>query len=372
MDIEKELQKLNKKYQPSESQEERVLTDVFARLENNKVSRPTLFYIFRLTLMKNLLKNKPIVLGVLAAAVVTMFVLPTGILFLTNTDENLSTYEDLQDKPDFWEETTTSNGPLPDIVDRKVVNDNTDSGDAGSKESEDMVIMPHYPGYSSEDTETPEGDRIKNQYATLKFETDDMKADFEAVKSIATEFGGYISQSSLNQKSSSSKKSGYVSIRIPSDKFQLAVDKIYNLDAQITSEELITLDQQNQLNENRETKKSLEEQIAEIEIEIANETDKTTKQRLELRLQGLKDSLKYTEDSISNLIETTSFSTINVYLSEKVNDTGLELGEIKETFLSVLEFWIKAAIICSVPSLIVLGLGSLAWKILMRRNRKKQ
>jgi hypothetical protein len=373
MNIENTLKNMNKKLSPTNSQEERVFAEINSRLEGKatrKFGKLNIFTIFRIFNMKTILKHKSLSFLIVAGICTLMFVLPTGVLLLRNEKLSKSSRNEIIDVVEPETGVDEIDQRLTDLQAKEEAlvgtYSNEVSGD-GQASSQDSY---YYPSAQSEDTETPEEDRIKEQTARFGFESKDIQNDFENVKSMAGEFDGYISSSSMTQATKNVRGSARVTMRIPSDKFQFAVDKLYDMDLEIISEQVSTLDKQNQLTENKETKSSLEQEIKEVKAEIAKETDADKKQQLEWKLENLEYQLEYTDESIGNLIESTSFSTISVNLSEATNNSNfVDWDDVSDTFSAVVMFWIQVTIICSVPLIILAVLLTLIYRAI-KKSRK--
>lgn len=162
----------------------------------------------------------------------------------------------------------------------------------------------------------------------ISIEVSDLQKTQEAVQGWVKEFGGYISASNNGEKSSS------YTVRIPSEKFDSAMDaagalgtlKNKNISTQDVSEQFYDL--QSRL----ETKKVLREKLNGY-LRQANSMQDILK--VESELNSVQSDIESMEGRLKRLASQIDFSTISVYVSlpyKSVQGGGFEFPDLGDGF----------------------------------------
>lgn len=344
------FEKYKKSLIPTKEQEEKIYAKVFGELPKTN-GRFNTFYF--------LIMNKKLSYGLITIALAVFVIAPFANFKLTdnqgyNPPETIATFGGNANQP-----TTLSSGSGEEST-----QGNFDSYDSSSTRQMTLIDpAPAYKGSTPEDLKTSEAQRAKEQTGSFTLECLDIKKTFEDAKSIASQFGGYVVSSNL---STSENSYGFIKIRIPADKFEAATNRISQLGATIVSEQIDTVDKQNELTEILKTKDSLDSQIKDLENKIANESDANKKADLQNQLNNLKSTQDYNNSQLNELNKDTLFSTIDISLkSKKFQLFSADLQSVPETFKYILGFWANLAVILIVP-VVILVVG---WKV-VRRGRK--
>ena len=157
----------------------------------------------------------------------------------------------------------------------------------------------------------PEQKVIKTSYMSL--EVKNFREAADAVGSIARTYGGYVSDSSVRDVAE--RKIGYVTVRVPSEKFEDIIKEIETLGD--LKEENISLEDVTEhyidVKARLENLERQEERYLEI-LDMAVTVEDVLKVETQLeRIRGTIESLQGTLDYLDNRID---YSTIQVQLSE--------------------------------------------------------
>lgn len=195
----------------------------------------------------------------------------------------------------------------------------------------------------------------------ISIEVSDLQKTNAAVQDWVKEFGGYISSSNNGEKSSS------YTVRIPSEKFDSAMDaagalgtlKNKNISTQDVSEQFYDL--QSRL----ETKKVLREKLNGY-LRQANSMQDILK--VESELNSVQSDIESMEGRLKRLTSQIDFSTISVYVSlpyKSVQGGGFEFPDLGDGFRhfasNVISYFggfvavIFYVVICGIPLLAVLA-----------------
>lgn len=351
-DIEQQLKNYGSTLEPSAAAEDRVFETVLARLSDTERSN------YQKRTMTGFLSkfSKPALLGGMLTVAVLVFMAPAVFLpssspsrlspALPSSTTNLSFGETEK----AYEETVDYEA-APDLFD----------GGVGYRDANLQVPLAEY----DEDADTPESQRAKRLYAALTLATGDVRSAYTYLTGITSEFGGYITNSSLN---GTSKLYGSIHLRIPSDRFYDALEQIRSQGYEITSESLNVSDRQNQLSALEETEKQLQEEIADLQEQIKTATE-ADKPALQTRLIQLESRLDVNQDEISDIAADTDLATIELTLVESVQFDLL--GSLQESLETALLFWGSVAgwlliPLCAVSPLLVLFV---VWVAKRKRRR---
>jgi predicted site-specific integrase-resolvase len=137
------------------------------------------------------------------------------------------------------------------------------------------------------------------------------------VMNVATSFNGYVSYSWIEEKRA------VVSIRVPADKLNLAMDAVRNL-GKVKSENLNAYDVTDQLVDieaRLNNSKATERRLLEI-LSMAKDVNDVL--MVEDRLKWVREEVEMLEAQLKNLKSSIDYSTLTVTIEEK---KGLELPE---------------------------------------------
>ncbi len=195
----------------------------------------------------------------------------------------------------------------------------------------------------------------------ISIEVSDLQKTHVAVEEWVKEFGGYISSSNNGEKSSS------YTVRIPSEKFDSAMDaagslgtlKNKNISTQDVSEQFYDL--QSRL----ETKKVLRDKLNGY-LRQANSMQDILK--VESELNSVQSDIESMEGRLKRLVSQVDFSTISIYVSlpyKAVQGGGFELPSLGDGFRhfvsNIVSYFggfvavIFYVIICGIPLVAVLS-----------------
>ncbi len=362
--IQKYLRQLNKSLNPSKEQENRVYDKIFG-VERGYVTSPSIKFLNFDSMFRNK-KFATIGLSVLAI----MFVLPFSLFSLGVGRDQKSA--DVNNAPLARENSETDSPDDEQLAEAsKNQLDTLDDYASGAN----YEVMPDELAISSpssfrdkqenEDTETLQQNRAVVQDGYIAFDTGDIKNDFNKIKDLASKYDGYIVTS---QFSGGDDSTGQVTLRVPASKFQNVIDEIRGFDVTITSENISAQDKQNEITEYTQVTSDLEKQIIELKEKVKNSTDENEKNQLNAQIKTLETSLNSSKEELNELTKETSFSTIDVSLTE-VQNFGLLGGvidNVDDTLNFMVSFWLNAVIVGFVPVLIIV----IVYK-LIKRNKKK-
>jgi hypothetical protein len=233
-------------------------------------------------------------------------------------------------------------------------------------EYEEMVEAP-----SARGAPAPEQKVIKTSYMSL--EVSDFRAAADTVDSIARTHGGYTSDSSVRDYAG--RKVGYVTVRVPTEKFEDAVKEIETVGD--LKEENISLEDVTEhyidLKARLDNLKRQEERYLDI-LDMATTVEDVLK--IETQLERIRGDIESLQGSLNYLDNRIDLSTIQVQLSEPekvVHESGLRraFNEAVDGFLAA----IRGIIIFLgyfVPIAVFLTLLSLAGLYVYRKVSKER
>ncbi|MDQ7815102.1 MAG: DUF4349 domain-containing protein [Patescibacteria group bacterium] len=159
---------------------------------------------------------------------------------------------------------------------------------------------------------------IRNGYLNLR--VDDAEKRLTEAKGLATQFGGFVASSNLQDNAG--VKTAYLTIRVPSDKFDSLVDASKKLASLVTSESSNADDVTDQfvdLNARLKAAQAEEAQYLEIlkQAKSVEDTLKVTSalSQVRARIEQMQGQLRY-------LTDKTDYATLNLTLTE---DTRIEV-----------------------------------------------
>jgi len=208
--------------------------------------------------------------------------------------------------------------------------------------------------------------------AFISLETSDIEGRLAKIRGLAESYGGYVASSSRSTYGTQVRAE--ISIRVPKDKFQTAVQEIGTygkvVDERTTSEDVTQqyIDLKARLN----NLKKEEQRLHEI-LGMAKTVDEILRVESELaRVRGETDSL---QGQINYLEGNVEMSLISVTLTEPLppfTPPGMDWGETFETAIMGL-FTVVRGLIILIVSLIPLALiGVPAYYVYRRRRRKEK
>jgi len=179
-------------------------------------------------------------------------------------------------------------------------------------ESSSRVTMDNVepsPDYAPSDS----SNRLVSQNASLSLHVKDVPQTIKDIQSQAESLGGFLVNSSLSKPESAA--TGYISVRVPSEKLQEAISAFKSLGIKTVSESITGTDLTDQY-EDLETRLSLLENIkAKYQSILSSATavsDILEVQRELINTQSQIDSIKGQQDYLQ---KTAALSMISVYLS---------------------------------------------------------
>ena len=199
---------------------------------------------------------------------------------------------------------------------------------------------------------------IKTSYMSL--EVSDFREAADAVDSIARMYGGYTSDSSVRDYTG--RKVGYVTVRVPTEKFEDAIKEIETVGD--LKEENISLEDVTEhyidLKARLDNLKRQEERYLDI-LDMATTVEDVL--RVETQLERIRGEIESLQGSLNYLDNRIGLSTIQVQLSEPekvVHESGIRraLNEAVDGFLAAIRgiiiflgYFIPIAVFLTVLSL---------------------
>ncbi|MFQ5492930.1 MAG: DUF4349 domain-containing protein [Candidatus Dojkabacteria bacterium] len=341
---------------PSAAAEERVYANISQRLRDRQSS---LFFKFKMMRYKLFsLKTGVILAPIIFALGAVMLLLPTLYMgaqlgYVPDLARNSATDLGTPDTEKFGigseragEKPVTSEGMLFD----------------GS----DNDLYPIPPQQEKEDTDTPETSRAKEQTAYFVLESSDVNSSYESVRSLASTLEGYIKSVNLE---GGKKKTAYITLRLPAEKFELALGKLRDMDVEIVSESISTVDRQNELTEITDSRKALQDQIKEIEKKLAGNPKDSERQTLKFQLEVAKDDLEYYNSQMEGVKTDTQYSTLTVTIQQA--KLGSIFGNLEDGVNNAVIFWAQVFAWILIPvgfALPVVVVVLVLYKLLRRRK----
>ncbi len=203
--------------------------------------------------------------------------------------------------------------------------------------------------------------------AQVSLETGEVQGVLLKIRALAEGYGGYVSSSSRT------KDTAQITIRVPKDKFRMAIQEIEGygkvLDERTTSEDVTEryIDLKARLGNLQKQEKRLHEILA-----MAKTVDEII--RVEKELERVRGAIESLQGQINYLERSVAMSVITVRLTEPpppFTPPGMNWKETFETALKGLFAVIRGLIIIvvSVSPFVVIGLSAYMYR---RRKRQKQ
>ena len=223
------------------------------------------------------------------------------------------------------------------------------------------------------------GDRkiIKNAYLEIEIEKGKFQETLFKLTNLAEQSGGFVSDSQSYSDTEGNLTSGYITLRVPSNKFNSALSKIKEmgtLKSSSTSGQDIT-QEYTDLESRLRNYEAQEKILLELMKKSTKVSDSIEVQRELSNVQGeievIKGRMNYLDDMVS-------FSTINVNFHEPdpvKTAAGWGFVEALKRGLrgAVTAFnWIVMVLIATIPLWILLGIvGLIVWQIIKARKRRR-
>lgn len=215
--------------------------------------------------------------------------------------------------------------------------------------------------------------------------TDDYKGTFDKVGEYTASIGGFVQSSGssfIDKTQNTTVNSGYITIRVPAEKFQEAMKEIQKygtaVNAGVNSENISQQyqDIKGQLDNLRIQEQRLQEYLAKAE----NIQDLLA---IETELNRVKTEIDYRSTILNNWDKEISYSTIYVSITEKKLATGSVKSpfsdmfqKIKEGFIESINLllnataWFIVFIVRLVPFAAIVGAGYLAYRKFFRKKKQ--
>lgn len=217
-------------------------------------------------------------------------------------------------------------------------------------------------------------ERLVIYTANMAVEVVSVDTAFDKIKNIATNYDGYIEDSSIYR--TDKVKSGYVTIKVPKDKFYNAIsdiEAIGTIDSKNVGGNDVT-EEYADLNARLNNYKASEKRYLEL-LDIAKTVDDIIK--VEDRLTDVRYNIDSLEGRIKRLSSRIEMSSISVNLHEPAPlSPEIKWDQISANIVSgsILGFLgsIQSLIILIATWLPVIIVVLVIWKIYKRRNKKKR
>jgi hypothetical protein len=200
--------------------------------------------------------------------------------------------------------------------------------------------------------------------------TDDYKGTFEKVGQYAASIGGFVQNSSssyIDKTKNTTVNSGYITIRVPADKFQEAMKEIqkYGTTANASTNSDNISQQYQDIKGQLDNLKIQEERLQGYLAKAGNIQDLLA---IETELNRVKTEIDYRTTMLNNWDKEISYSTIYVSVTEKKLATSTVkspfsdiLQQIKEGFIGSINLllnitaWLIVFIVRMLPFAVVIG-----------------
>ncbi|MEI7603641.1 MAG: DUF4349 domain-containing protein [bacterium] len=325
MNIKKKLTTYAETLSPTKDQQERIFIKTFGRLPDNNISS--------INKMKNyILAHKYITKGIFVGGILMFIALPLIVLNLGKVTKEQNVYSDSYQ---------TSLNYAPSTVSK------TEDTSMGKSNPASLPA-------TTEDTQTQEANRAKQQSARITLVSNNVKSDYQVISNTASEENGYIANTNFTSNNSARAT---VTMRIPSNRFQTALDKIRVLKLETVSEEISTIDEQNEITQSQSIISNNLQKIKDLEKKKDLEKDNDKKNIIDSEIQYLKSQNDSYQKNINNIKVSTDFSTITVNISERAKEAGLisqDWGNIATSAQFIIIFWIQVIMWISLPIILLI------------------
>jgi hypothetical protein len=209
---------------------------------------------------------------------------------------------------------------------------------------------------------------IYNAYLSLETET--IEEVLDKIENLANNYDGYVAGSS--RSSYGNRIIADITIRIPQDKFQIAIHEIENygkiLDARTTSDDVT--ERYIDLNARLDNLQRQEKRLQEI-LEFATTVEEILE--VERELGNIRGTIESLQGQLNYLERSISMSVISVHLSEpstQFTPTELDWSEVFETAIRGFFIVLRGLIIMIISLLPLIIVGVIVYYIYKKRKQK--
>lgn len=254
--------------------------------------------------------------------------------------------------------TTSSPGGYAEFASESAQYDMVVSNSSASFE-EKSLRSPSPEGYLYDEAIAAEVDQKIIKTGSLDLVVDHADESLVAVETVATEKGGYIETSTL-QEHDDGTKSGYVTIRVPADQFDLSMALLKELalvvERETSSAEDVT-EQYIDLAARLKNAQAQETRYVEI-LDVAKTVEEIL--QIESALGNIRGYIESLQGQLQYLDSLTGFSTITITLSEEpvITIGGKEFRPgttVKEAAQAVVA--IAQALVAAIIWIVIVGIG---------------
>ncbi len=200
------------------------------------------------------------------------------------------------------------------------------------------ALMGQYKSYDASYSEISESsvpgagggvdDRKIVMTGSLNLEVADVNKSLDEIAAIAGQYNGYVVSS--NQRGDDDNPSGYISIRVPADKFNDVLQKLKTLATKVTYENTSSQDVTEQYQDLKAQLKNYEATEAQY-LELLKKAE-SVKDILEVQreLSNVRGSIERTKGRIQYLERTSDMSLINIQMikSKPIGQSTWDVGGI--------------------------------------------
>lgn len=222
------------------------------------------------------------------------------------------------------------------------------------------------------------GDRkvIKTAYIELEIEVGKFESTMFGLTNLAEQNGGFVSNSQSYSDSEGKMTSGYITIRIPSNKYNSALNRVKEMGTvKSTSSSGQDMTQEYTDLESRLKNYEVQEEVLRDLMKESKKVSDTLEVQIELsKVQGEIEVIK---GRMQYLDELVSFSTIDVYFHEPEPITVAGWGfveALKRGLRGAVNVfnWLVVVIIITAPLWILIGIILIiVWQVIKARKRRR-
>jgi len=222
------------------------------------------------------------------------------------------------------------------------------------------------------------GDRkvIKNAYIELEIEVGKFESTMFELTNLAEQNGGFISNSQSYSDSEGNLTSGSVTIRIPSNKYNSALNRVKEMGT-VKSTSSSGQDVTQEYTDLESRLRNYEAQ-EEILLDLMKDSKKVSDSlEVQRELSNVQEQIELIKGTMQYLDDLISFSTIDVFFHEPepITDPGWGFVEALKRGLrgAVNVFnWLVVAIIVTAPLWILIGIILIiVWQVIRARKRRR-
>lgn len=276
--------------------------------------------------------------------------------------------------------TTSSSGGYAQFASKSFQYD-MEVGDSITSFEETSLRAPSPEGFLYDEAIAAEIDEKIIKTGSLDLVVDHADESLAAVETVASEKGGYVETSTL-QEHENGTKSGYVTIRVPADQFDITMASVKELalivERETSSAEDVT-EQYIDLAARLKNAKAQETRYVEI-LNVAKTVEEILK--IEEALGNIRGYIESLQGQLQYLDSLTGFSTITISLSEEPVITiggkefrpGTTVKEAAQAVVAIAQ-WLAVTVIWVVIVGVGIGvplalIGWLGWKGITRLRKR--